>query len=212
MKKVFVALLVLFLILAVACSQAKKKVDPVDEDVIDQEDKDVIENTKKTTTKKTTTTTAVPTTIKEEVGSRKNPASFGDTMIVSGTLWDGTEFEYSIKISNLVRGEEAASLAKTFNRFNEIPDNQEAIIFDAEFKLERYNQIDDDSYYVSNYDFDYFDSSYTSFRGESIVGSDNEFRGELYEGGQVTGDVIMCIPEGEHGYLLFDDFVWFKLP
>ena len=45
-----------------------------------------------------------------------------------------------------------------------------------------------------------------------MVGSKKELSGHLYEDGTLEGDVIMCIPEDDHGYLLFKDFVWFELP
>lgn len=162
-----------------------------------------------TTTKKTTTTT--PTTT-AGIGTRKNPSQFGDMRTVSGTLYDGTYLEYTINLSNLRRGEEAKQIAISNNRYNEIPEGQEAIVFDVEFHLIDYAPEDDDSYWVSYYDFEYYTSNYTSFSGEILVGSNDEFGGSLYEGGTVTGDVILSIPEGDQGYILFDDTVWYALP
>lgn len=71
---------------------------------------------------------------------------------------------------------------------------------------------DDDYFLVSYFDFDYYTSSFASFRGGSIVGGDDELYGKLYEGASLYGDVIMLIPEGDHGYLQFKDFAWFALP
>lgn len=163
----------------------------------------------------TVTTTTTTTTTQAEtpgIGTRKNPSPFGETRTVYGELYDGTYLEYTITLSNLRRGKEAEGIALSNNMFNTVPAGQEAIVFDVEFHLVQYSPDDDDYYWVSDYDFDYYDSSYSSFKGEPMVGGDNEFGGKLYEGGKAIGDVIMCIPEGDQGYILFEDLVWFKLP
>lgn len=223
-KKLSVVLLAIFLLIGtVSCSPTMHEPNISNEEGVTLEESVTAaeeetattekETTKTTTTKLTTTTTTTKkTTTTAPFASRKNPAVFGESVVVTGTEWDGSEFKYIITVTNLRRGEEARQLAMSYNRFNEIPDGQEAIIFDVEFLLEEYDQANDDSYRVSYFNFDYYTSTYTSFRGGVVVGSKNELSGDLYEGGSLTGDVIMCIPEDDHGYLLFKDFVWFEIP
>lgn len=226
MKKKLVALVIVTLLLVTACATGADPASPektnreteavqTEAEKTTEKPKTSTTTTTTTTTKKTTTTTTkkkTTTTTKAEIGSRKNPAEFGKGIVVTGTLRDGTKLKYTIEVTNLRRGDEARQIAMANNRFNEIPEGREAIIFDAEFKLVEYSPLDDSSYYVSTYDFDYYAHDFKSISRKSLVGSDNEFQGELYEGATLAGDVCMTIPEGDQGYILFEDFVWFALP
>lgn len=213
MKKVVSLLLVLALVFSiVACGTANNETEKA---IVEPTETETVAPTTvppTTTTAPPTTTKPTTTTTEAPYGSRKNPAEFGEGIEVFGELYDGTRIEYTIKLTNLRRGDEAEQIAISNNQFNEIPDGEEAIVFDVDFLLSEYDPDDDDSYWVSDYHFDYYTSTFTSFRGGSIVGSNNEFSGDLYEGGSIHGDVIMCIPEDDQGYLQFDDFVWFALP
>lgn len=228
MKKLLIILLVAMLVLTGCAPGNTPTSNEVPEQTSPAEETAPVETTPEeetapaatTTVAATTvaTTTATPTTAATEAvadyGSRKNPAEFGESggVFVEGTGWDGTEYEYGIALSNFRRGDEAKKIALDNNQFNEIPEGQEAIVFDVAFLLTELSSKNDDSFWVSYYDFEYYTSNFASFSGGSLVGSDNEFSGDLYEGAKLLGDVIMCIPEGDQGYLLFKDFVWFRLP
>lgn len=171
--------------------------------------------TKETTTKATTTkaTTTTTTTEIEEYGTRRNPANFGEELIVTGHQY-GTKIEYVITLSGLVRGAEAEAIALEQNMYTEWADDEEPIIFNVDFELLDFKPSDDEPFYISSWSFDVFDSSFSEVRTNShlYINAGDEFGGEVYEGGSLTGIVAKIIPKGDRSYFVIDNAIWVQLP
>lgn len=123
----------------------------------------------------------------------------------------GSDIKLNLKLSNLIRGKEAENLAIKMNRYNKWEEDEEPIFFTVKLDLIKYEPEDDDAYFVSDWDFQMFDSSYSQIKTESYLSIDNEFGGKIYEGGSLTGLIGVIIPKGDQSYIVFEENVWFKL-
>lgn len=148
----------------------------------------------------------------EEFATRKNPATFGETVMASGD-YIGTPVEYELTLRDLIRGEEAEKIALEMNQFNEWGENEEPILFTVDFNLTKYAPEDDEPYFVDGtFSFSTFESSYAQFNSENYVTVEGEFGGKVYEGGNITGIVGKIVPKGDKSLIVFEDSFWFQLP
>lgn len=150
----------------------------------------------------------------EEVGreiTRKNPAMFDEVVSMEGNI-DGVPIKAEIVLSNLIRGDQALEMALEENEFNQIADDEEFIYFDVVYRLLEYPHPEDEPIHISSFDFDYYKSDYVQYLSNSPVISYKDLSGAIYEGGEITGSVMKVIPAGDHGYLLFDNHLWFAIP
>lgn len=144
-----------------------------------------------------------------EFGSRKNPASMGAGLIISGSHYYG-EYEYSLILSNPIRGKEALTLAKKWNRFND-PGDEEYLICDVEFELIKWDSPNDEKFTMSHFDFDYYTNDFNKYRPDEYIVVKDEFRVEAYEGAKVSGKLGLTIPKDDNGYIVCDDFAWWVI-
>lgn len=198
-------------------SQLAEK-DTTSESAAEQTEKETTEQTTKEVTEATTTEKETEKTSVEleestgDIGTRRNPAPFNTPVVATAKTYRA-DLEYSITLSDLVRGAEAETLALENNRFNEWGEDEEPIIFTATFELLKYESDEDEPYYVSKIvSFDFFTSSYSEHRSENVISLKNDFAGEVYEGGTVSGYVGGLIPKGDQTYIVFEENVWFQLP
>ncbi|NLM16094.1 MAG: hypothetical protein GX218_09595 [Clostridiaceae bacterium] len=156
----------------------------------------------------TPTTEAVP-----DVGTRKNPAKFGETVHYKGEfLWEPIEFE--VTLSNPVQGQAAVDRAMKENSFNEFSEGYEPIIFDVTFTLVKYEPEEDDPFSIDNvFSFDYFNSDFSEIdTTEHSVVLDKTIGGKVFEGGTLSGPVGGVFKKDDKGYIVFLDQIWFQVP
>lgn len=153
--------------------------------------------------------TSTPTPAPDEniTGTRKNPAKIGDTVTVStrrSTL--------EVTLLEVVRGEEAVSMAKNANKYNEYDGDIDLIM--AKFKVKNIKDLtgEDDYYSVSTASFHYADASFaTSFPNATVAGID-DLRAKLYEGSEAEGYIFMeGRPGQDHDFYVFENAAWFDV-
>ena len=127
------------------------------------------------------------------------------------TFYDDSELEFTILLDNPVRGDEARQLAKSWNRFNEVDDDEEFLIVDATLELKKWYSPDDDAFIMSDWDYDYFRSDYSKYRAKNSFVVEGEFFVEAYEGAVVSGKLGFVIPKDDEGYIVLYDKYWWKL-
>ncbi len=179
------------------------------------------QSTKETTAKPTTTpkptsspqptATPIPEATTAMYASRKNPAKIGDSVNVTGRFY-GVDIEYEISLRPELRGEAANKRAISDNQFNDWSENEELIYYTVDFELLEYSPEDDEPYYLSSWSFDTYTSNYSQYRTDTYIFVEDEVGGDIYEGGSQSGSIVVILPEGEGGYLVFDDWVWFEIP
>lgn len=145
---------------------------------------------------------------KGDIGTRKNPATFGQTVLCSTY-----SHEMEVTLLEVIRGDEAKSIAKKANRFNEYDEDVDLIIAKFKIKVTKDLTGEDREYLASASSFDYADNSYAKeFALASVAGYDDELFVQLYEGSEAEGYVFF---EGkfnqEQDYLVFEDDYWFDL-
>lgn len=151
---------------------------------------------------------------KEKVGSRKSPAPLGKNIIFSSS-----ELEASMKISELYRGQEAIDYAISLNNYNKnslkenLPGSKELIIFKVDFELLKYDNIDDEYYWLSDVRFDYYSSSYSQIIDDYIYVADlPDLAFKLYEGGTASGLIAIVVDKTDKTpTLAYEDSIWFEL-
>ena len=135
-----------------------------------------------------------------EVGKRSNPVALGDeatwTVLYSDADYEPLEGKITTKISNVVRGDEALTLLKADNPYNEAaPDGYEWAIFDVSLTL------------VEGSEDDPFNTSVVSITPIASDGSEvaqNDYATfadgtdfgykDLYKGGTDSGKVGLIVP------------------
>lgn len=123
----------------------------------------------------------------------------------------GNRIDFNLKLKNLTRGEKGKKKALESNQFNEFDKNEEALIFDVDYKLVKYEPEDDRPYLVSDSDFKYFKSDFSEYRSNNYLSIDNNLHAKVYKGGETTGKVGLVIPKDDNGYLVYKDSLWFKI-
>lgn len=153
--------------------------------------------------------TSTPTPAPADIitGTRKNPAKIGDTVTVStrrSTL--------EVTLLEVIRGEEAVSMAKNANKYNEYDDGVDLIL--AKFKIKNVKDLtgEDDSYLASSFSFEYADSNYSTSVSTATVAGFDEMHAKLFEGSEEEG--YICL-EGKfdqsHDYFVFEEAAWFDV-
>lgn len=181
----------------------------------------VVDSTSETkpieSTTETTATTAEITTEpsdEEPIGNRKNPVPFNTDFTTEYVKYSysGESRGYTIKVSEILRGPEAETMAVEANRFNagKVPEGKDLILFKVDFTLNKITV--EESFLCSGIYFDYFSGTFseeTTFI--SIAGLD-DLHAELYEGGSTSGWLYTLADSDDPSPLArFDDTVWLAL-
>ena len=138
----------------------------------------------------------------DNFGSMSNPAYPGEGVRFTGSNYSG-DFEYVITIGNVIRGKEAADYAKVNNPYNTIPSGAELFIFDVAFQL---NYSDEQPMYVSDWDFTGYTSTKAEYSNTDAIVLDNDFGGNVYNGGVLEGKAYIFAPAGDSPYIVFNPF------
>lgn len=145
-------------------------------------------------------------------GSRKNPATIGDTITVTQENWSFNGV-YTIALTEVISGDEAWQMILNENRYNDEPaEGQQYIMakFHVEFLEDRSGE--DTPLELYKYDFDYSTSDYRVEDLPSVVAPEPVFDLTLYEGASGEGWVIFLADLSESSpKALFGDTVWFNL-
>lgn len=177
MKKILVGLGVSSMLLLAACG-----------DIDEKNDREVTSNHADTEEKKNVSEEKIEK--EKAVGTRSNPLPFGDTITVKENIYDDSFNSYgaSLEITLLetVRGEEAWTIIKTENQFNEPAEEGyeyvlikvKGLLIDAE--------TEDDSLLFSSWEFDFVSDDGEVYDFPSLV-IPNELHKELYNGGTGEG-------------------------
>ena len=138
----------------------------------------------------------------DNFGSMSNPAYPGEGVRFTGSNYSG-DFEYVITIGNVIRGKEAADYAKVNNPYNTVPSGAELFIFDVAFQL---NYSDEQPMYVSDWDFTGYTSTKAEYSNTDAIVLDNDFGGNVYNGGVLEGKAYIFAPAGDSPYIVFNPF------
>jgi len=209
MKKVIILLLALTLVLSGCSAATPTATTPTTTAPTTTIAPTTTAPTTTATTVETTRVTSPPTTTAQP-GTRTNPAPLGMARTVTADAYNA-KYEYTITLLEVIRGAPAKAIIMKENQFNKIPDGKEAILAKFKFDLNKYDPTNEnEGLSVSDYSFDFFNKTYTKLVKESIM-APNEFSGEIFEGGTLTGYVGIFAPIGEKVIVRYEDFVWFNI-
>ncbi|MFC5713659.1 DUF4352 domain-containing protein [Thalassorhabdus alkalitolerans] len=146
----------------------------------------------------------------DEFGTRVNPVPHGQTVEVEGSDWLFGDVHYDIELIESVSGDEAESMVKEANQFNEpSEDGKEYILAKVRIQL---HSAEEEPFDVNAQQFDVISeggSSYEDF--VSVAELDPEFRSDLYEGGEVEGWAPFLVDSDDEKPLIKYNDVWFDL-
>ncbi|GEK91181.1 hypothetical protein [Alkalibacterium kapii] len=147
-----------------------------------------------------------------ELGKRSNPVPVGESITYTETYYgDDMESEYEaefeLKVTDVVRGEEAFNTLKAENEFNEAaPEGMEWAIISLEGQL---HQGDEDVPYPVYPTFTVVDSDGSEVP-QDIYGTfdGNEFGYvDLFPGGTTSGRIAKYMPVDDESLLVLDDMI-----
>ena len=153
--------------------------------------------------------TPAPTPIQDSpLGSRKNAAKAGDTIVC-----ESSKCIAEVTLVRVIRGDAALTLAKEYNKFNEVEPGKEIIM--ATFSIKNIKDLSgkDEAVYMSSSRFRYADSTYAkSMSLATVASAPDDLASELYEGSEVTGTIFLEAEENEkQPYAVYEDDYWFDI-
>lgn len=196
MKRLSFLLLGAFLLLLAACGDTEGGSDSADA----SKDKNDTEVNEDSSSKEDS---------ESNLGKRSNPVPLGETVTIPGTVYseegDSANGEFSISISNIVRGQEAMDFLLKENEFNEQPpEGYEWMIFDVNLEASIDNP---DMPYFAAPSFNVIDSSgspvtqdiYPTFNSGEFGWTD------VYDGGAHSGKAGVIVPVDEDVIVEYSD-------
>ena len=171
-----------------------------------------IESTTETTA--TTAEIVTETNSEESLGSRKNPVPFNTGFTTEYVKYShsGETRGYDIKISEILRGAEAETVAVEANQFNagKVPEGKDLILFKVDFTLNKITV--EESFLCSGIYFDYFSGTFSEENTFISISGIERLHAELYEGGSTSGWLFTLADVDDPSPLArFDDTVWLAL-
>lgn len=181
------------------------------------------EQTVESSTKTVNTSESETTTVEEEtttervaevLGSRKNPVPFNTDFTTEYVKYShsGETRGYTIKISEILRGAEAETVAVEANQFNagKVPEGKDLILFKVDFTLNKLTAVE--SFLCSSIYFKYFSSSFGEENTFISISGLEKLHAELYEGGSTSGWLYTLVDTSDPAPLVrFDEMVWLAL-
>ena len=153
-----------------------------------------------------------------EAGDRTNPIKIGESFTTEYVRYKSSNevIGYTIKLSELLRGEEAMQLALEKNEFNDrdFPEGRELILFKVDFVLNKYSsdKETDPSWLASGLYFDFYNGDYSSVSEIIGLAGLDSFYAELYEGAQTSGWLYTTVaPDDATPMVCHDERIWFAL-
>jgi len=149
-------------------------------------------------------------------GSRSNPVKLGEAGTVSTVGYSDNKsgnFQVSLKVTGIIRGDEAWKLIESENMFNEAaPEGKEYILVKVAAAVTDAD-TEEVAFSISDYDFEFVSKNGTTYDRTSVVTPD-ELMAELYKGGTAEGYVAGLVNTGDAVDLKYeglDTSMWFLL-
>lgn len=154
-----------------------------------------------------------------EVGTRSNPVPLGEAVLIEDSTYDDSDNRldvvYELKITDVIRGEEAYDILLEENQFNEpAPEGYEWVIANLEVELIE----GDDDYPFTIVSWDKIIASTGSEVSQDDYGTlaGNEFGySDLFPGGTHSGRTTFYVPEEDESLyaweVMFDKTYYFSL-
>lgn len=126
-----------------------------------------------------------------DVYGRSNPAPVGTEQTIKISNYS-QEYTVVIKVNSITRGETAWDELYEANQFNTPPTaDTEYIIINVTATLT--DVADSSSVYFNYFDFDRFSNTDVEYTYQSVVIPDPVFSGDVYEGGTISGNIVMLV-------------------
>jgi len=149
-------------------------------------------------------------------GNRSNPIKIGEAGLINVSSYSGDKsvnYQLSIKVNSVIRGDEAWNIIEKENMFNDPPpEGQEYMLINASVAI-----LDADSkeepFYISDYDFKFVSSKGNTYKSASVVVPE-PLDAELYKGGTSDGNIAALVDKGDEvamQYEFSNRRMWFSL-
>lgn len=145
-----------------------------------------------------------------EYGKRGNPVPVGEWASIEESIYDdednALDAVFNLRITDVVRGEEAFGILKNENQFNEeAPEGHEWVIVSLEAKLV---EGDEDSPFTVVPWFSIIDSTGSEVSQDDWGTLDGNEYGyvDLFEGGETSGRYVFYTLEGDDTLLSYEQF------
>jgi len=149
-------------------------------------------------------------------GNRSNPIKMGEAGLINVSSFSGNNsvnYQLSIKVNSVIRGDEAWKLIEKENMFNDPPpEGKEYMLVNASVAI-----LDADSeeepFYISDYDFKFVSSKGNTYDTTSVV-IPEPLEAELYKGGASDGNIAALVEKGDAvdmQYEFGNRRLWFSL-
>lgn len=152
------------------------------------------------------------------VGERTDPVPLGEAFTTEYLRYAHSNevVGYTIRISELLRGDDAMQLALTWNSLNsrDFPEDKDLILFKVEFTLSRYSsdRENDPEWLASRVHFDNFNGDYSSESSRVSIVTRDGLHAQLFEGASTSGWLYTVADKSDLTPLVrHDDRLWFAL-
>lgn len=127
--------------------------------------------------------------------SRKNPAPIGEAQWVTVDSFTTGKYTLGIKVTEIIRGEEAYEMLKEENSFNSEPKEGYEYIL-AKISVTAESTDEDKSISITNYSFEPYTGNNERYDQSWLVAPD-ELSTEIYEGGNAEGYTVFQVKKDD---------------
>jgi len=152
------------------------------------------------------------------VGERTNPVPLGESITTEYVrfTYNNEVVGYTMRVSEMLRGDEAMQLALSWNQFNnrDFPEGKDLILVKVEFTLNKYSSNDenDPEWLASSIHFDFFNGDYSEVSEFISVVVEPHFFAKLFEGASTSGWIYTVADrDDQRPSMRHDDRIWFAL-
>ena len=180
-------------------------------DTVDNEEEVVVDDIEEVETVEESEVEEETSEKESEYGKRSNPVPVGEWVSIEENLYDDEDnvldAVLDLRITDVVRGEEALGILKNENQFNEeAPDGHEWVIVSLEAKLV---EGDEDVPFNVYPWFSIIDSTGSEVSQDDWGTLDGDEYGyvDLFEGGETSGRYVFYTLEGDDTLLSYEQFL-----
>lgn len=180
-------------------------------DTVDNEEEVVVDDIEEVETVEEAKVEEETSEKESEYGKRSNPVPVGEWASIEENLYDDEDnvldAVLDLRITDVVRGEEALGILKNENQFNEeAPDGHEWVIVSLEAKLV---EGDEDAPFNVYPWFSIIDSTGSEVSQDDWGTLDGDEYGyvDLFEGGETSGRYVFYTLEGDDTLLSYEQFL-----
>ena len=180
-------------------------------DTVENKEEVVVDNTEEVETLEESKVEEEASEKESEYGKRSNPVPLGEWTSIEESLYDDDENALdavlNLRITDVIRGEEAFEVLKNENQFNEeAPEGHEWVIVSLEAKL--IEGSEDFPFTVVPW-FSIIDSTGSEVSQDDWGTLDGDEYGyvDLFEGGETSGRYVFYTLEGDDTLLSYEQFL-----